>query len=308
MVKIRLALISIVIFVSVLGATSVFGQDSWQPATQGPVNTWSASVSAKGDFSIHPFTQYRFVNANLDANGESQRLSEGEANYQLQHFAYFFYGVTPRLEVGSLITFQESHLKSEGLSGRSAGLTDTPLYVRYQAVDETRLRPLVTGFFQFKLPTGKYQNANPDRLGTDLMGTGSYDHGYGVNLTKAIRPLMVHADAIYTLPLKNTADGVRIRHGKYFNYDVAVEHYFGGKFNTVLELNAFRKRAEVDDGVVLPNSDSRALNALVGFAYTTEKLQTLVGYTQTISGRNTEAAGVMFVSILKTFSFKDRRD
>lgn len=57
-----------------------------------------------------------------------------------------------------------------------------------------------------KVPTGKYEHADPNKLGTDLMGAtsggGSFDHGDGILLTKKIKPIILHFDTIYSFPLE----------------------------------------------------------------------------------------------------------
>ena len=58
-------------------------------------------------------------------------------------------------------------------SATSTQLQDSTLFLRCALATDGETAPLVTALFQLKMPTGKYQNADPAKLGTDITGTGT---------------------------------------------------------------------------------------------------------------------------------------
>jgi hypothetical protein len=156
-----------------------------------------------------------------------------------------------------------------------------------------------------KIPTGKYQKADPDKLGADIMGTGaiegSYDHGYGFVLTKKIKPFVFHADAIWNIPLLTRIDGAKVRHGVYAKYDFGVEYFFHPGWNLMFELNAFVKGDDRIDGNVNPDSDSAYLNISPGIGWSNNKIQTLFAWSRTIAGTNTDVNDSLVFTFVCTF-------
>jgi hypothetical protein len=192
-------------------------------------------------------------------------------------------------------------VKQGGLKAHSDGLSDSYLFLRYCAFEEERLLPHITGVFQFKIPTGKYQKADPARLGTDLMGDGTYDQGYGVILTKKLKPFVLHADAIYSFPQERKIDGVKTRYGQYLNYDLGLEYFLPKGFNLMLELNGFLQGHAKEEGVKVPSSDSRSLTVAVGAGWSNEKIQTLLAYQRIVAGKNADANDSVVLTFVYAF-------
>jgi len=152
--------------------------------------------------------------------------------------------------------------------------------------------PCIAGWFQLKIPTGKYQKADPAKLGTDLNGAtsggGSYDHGYGFALTKTIKPFIVHADAIWNFPILTKVDGVKTKYGTYAKYDLGCEYFFYKGFNLILELNASVQGDRKENNVYVPDSDIESLTISPGIGWSNNFIQTLLAYQRTIAGTNAD--------------------
>ena len=165
--------------------------------------------------------------------------------------------------------------------------------------------PHLTGVLQLKIPTGKYEGLDPDKLGTDSMGAdswgGSYDPGLGLILTKKVRPLVFHADLIYAVPQEARIDGVETRYGRYLNCDLGVEYFLSKGFNLMLEFNGFIQADKEEDGARAPASDIKFFTFAPGIGWSNNKIQTLFSYQRIFTGTNTDAKDAMVFTFVYSF-------
>jgi hypothetical protein len=215
------------------------------------------------------------------------------------------YGITDRLEIDAQTVYQENYIKQEELKAHSQGLGDSYLFLRYCAIEEENWLPHLSGLIQFKIPTGKYEKLDPDKLGTDLMGTtsggGSWDYGLGAILTKKLKPFVFHADLTYSFPTPVKVDGVKTKYAKYLNYDFGVEYFLAKGFNLVLELNSFLQGDKKEDGSKIVSSDIKYLTLSPGFGWSNNKIQMLLAYQRTIIGTNTDANDSVIFTFVYAF-------
>lgn len=277
----------------------------WEPISAGPVTTWTAPLCGKGKFVVQPFFFYNRTRGTFNLKGHYDSLPSGDKKYQFQEQLFLQYGLTDRLEIDGQTVYQENYVKQVDLKAHANGLGDSYIFLRYCLIEEERQLPHVTGLFQLKIPTGKYQHADPNKLGTDLMGAtsggGSWDHGYGILLTKKLKPFLLHADAIYSFPQKVMLDGTKTVYGKYLNYDFGVEHFLQNKFNLVLEFNGFLQGDKKQDATNTPGSDINYLTLAPGIGWSNEKIQTLLAYQRTLTGTNTDANDSVVLTFVYTF-------
>lgn len=266
----------------------------------GPITTWTAPVCCKGEFVIQPFLFYNRTRGIFDYDSDYHSLPEGDKKYQFQQQLFAQYGITNRFEIDGQIVLQENYIKENGESADSTGLSDSFLFLRYCAIEESKNIPHITGLFQVRLPTGKYENLNQDNLGTDLMGTGSYDPGFGVIMTKTVRPFMFHLDAIFSVPIETDIDGVETKYGNYLNYDFGVEYFLPKGFNFLLEFNGLVQGDTKEDGDNIDDSNVGYLIGGLGIGWSKKKIQTLLAYQRTLLGTNTDAND----SVIFTFVYK----
>lgn len=155
------------------------------------------------------------------------------------------------------------------------------------------------------MPTGKYENADPDKLGADLMGAtsggGSWDQGFGVTLTKKIKPFVFHADTIYSFPQQVFVDGVKTHYANWLNYDFGVEYFLPKGFNLMFEVNGFLQGDRREDGARTPGSDVNYLTIAPGIGWSNDKIQTLIAYQRVLTGTNTDANDSIIATFVYTF-------
>lgn len=211
------------------------------------------------------------------------------------------YGITNRLEIDGQIGYVENFIKESGESASSNGFSDSFLFLRYCAIEEAEKLPCITGLFQLKLPTGKYENLNPDKLGTDLIGTGSYDPGLGIIMTKTMGRFMLHLDAIYSVPIETDIDGAETRYGNYLNYDFGLEYFLPKGFNLLLEFNGLAQGDTKEDGEKIQDSNTNYFIGGLGIGWSCKKVQTLLAYQRTLLGTNSDANDSIIFTLVYKF-------
>lgn len=281
-------------------------QEEWNPISAGPLTTWTAPLCGKGKFVAQPFFFYNRTRGTFNAEGHYDSLPDDNNKYQFQQQLFMQYGLTKNLEVDAQTVYQQNFVRQGGQEAHSQGIGDSYLFLRYCGVEEKDWLPHLVGLFQIKFPTGKYQKARSNRLGTDLMGAtsggGSYDLGLGINLTKKKRPFIFHMDNIYNFPQEVKVDGINTKYGRYLNYDFGVEYFFSKNFNLMLEFNGFRQDDKKENGALIPSSDINYLNTATGIGLSlSDELQALLAYQRTLIGTNTDANDSVVLTFVYTF-------
>lgn len=279
--------------------------EEWNPPSVGPVVTWTAPLTGVGKLAVQPFFFYNRTRGYFDDDGHYHGFAPGEKKYQYQQVLLLKYGVIDRLEFAGEAIFQESYIKLGDEKGHTNGFSDSYLYLRYCVTEEKDWLPYTVAHFQLKMPTGKYQHADPDRLGTDLMGAisggGSWDPGFGINLTKKLKPLIFHADVICSFPQEVKVDGVKTIYGTYLNYDFGVEYFLPKGFNLMFEVNGFAQGDLKANGDRIPASDNGYFIISPGIGWSCKKLQTLLAYQRVLVGTNVDANDSIVFTCMMTF-------
>ena len=276
-------------------------QELWEPLSVGPVTTGSAPMMEKGKLAIQPSVYYNRTRGSFDDDGHYAALPKGDKETQFQQYIFLQYGITDKWEVDAQTVFQQNYLTQSGVKAHDQGLGDSYLYTRYKLAEEKGWLPETTGLLQLKVPTGKYQHEAPDKLGADLMGTGSWDPGLGFNFTKRLKPFMVHADVIANFPQEVRVNGVKTQYADYFNYDAAVEYFLPKGFNLMMEVNGSNQGHQQDEGETRPGTDSSSLIFSPGIGWSNDRIQTLVAYQRTLLGKNTDANDTVMATFVYTF-------
>ncbi|MFH0771977.1 MAG: transporter [Candidatus Omnitrophota bacterium] len=308
--RIRISTVFIAVILVLIGACRPAyseGCDAggWNSSSAGPVTTWTAPLCGKGKFVIQPFFFYNMTRGLFDSEGDYGSLPDCDKKYQFQQQLFAQYGLTDSLEIDGQAVYQENFAKENGESANSDGFGDSYIFLRYCFAEEKKYLPHITGIFQLKLPTGKYEKADPEKIGTDLMGAtsggGSYDHGYGVILTKKLKPFILHLDAIYSFPIERKIGGIKTLYAGYLNYDFGAEYFLPKGFNLMLEFNGFLQGGRKEDGERIVSSDIDYFNIAPGIGWSNEKIQTLLSYQRTLAGTNTDANDSVIFTFVYTF-------
>ena len=125
-------------------------------------------------------------------------------------------------------------------------------------------------------------------LGTDLRGSGSADLILGLDLTRGFRPVLVHADLLYTHALPARVGANDVQYGEQFSWAVSVEWpFWPDHFGLMTEASGRHQLAATLNGA--PALDGYADEVIFGVGaelLLTPDVQLLVGYQRTIWGRN----------------------
>ena len=288
-----------------LGAWVSYAEDDWNPVSAGPVSTWTTPLCGKGKFVVQPFIFYNRTRGTFNEKGHYNPLDNGNRKYQYQEQLFAQYGITDKLEIDGQAVYQENYVKNADGKAYSKGFGDSYLFVRYCLLEEKDRAPHIAALFQVKAPTGKYEHANTDKLGTDLMGAtsggGSRDQGLGLNFTKKIKPFIFHADAIYSFPQKVRVNGVKTRYANYLNYDFGLEYFLPKGLNLMLEANGFLQGDKREDGAKTSATDINYLMVAPGIGWSNDKFQTLLSYQRVVTGKNTDANDTIILTCVYTF-------
>lgn len=281
------------------------GEGEWNPISAGPITTWTAPLCGQRKLVVQPFFFYNRTRGFFDGEGHYKSFINKEMKSQYQEQLFLQYGVTDHLEIDAQGVYQQNLRHFDGDSAESTGFGDSYIFARYCFIEETKWLPHMTALFQLKLPTGKYQKEDEGRLGTDLMGAtsggGSYDTGYGITLTKKMKPFIIHVDFIYSFPMLARVDGVKTKYGNYFNYDFGVEYFLPRGFNLVCECNGFIQGDRKEDSEFVPASDVQYFNISPGIGWSCEKIQMLMAYQRTLAGTNVDVNDSVIFTFVCTF-------
>jgi hypothetical protein len=278
-------------------------EETWNPPSVGPVTAWTAPLCGKAKVLIQPFFFYNATRGTFDLDGHYESLPDGDWKNQFQEQLFVQFGLTDKLEIDGQTVYQQNVVKYDGERAGSTGFGDSYLFLRYCLLEESKWLPHITPLFQLKMPTGKYQKADPDKLGMDLMGAttggGSWDPGFGIILTKHAKPFIFHADVSFGYPQIVRVDGVKTIYGKYVNYDFGIEYFLPKGFNLMAETNFLAQTDMWLDGERIASSGVNLFMLSPGIGWSDDKIQMLLAYQRVMTGANTDAND----SIIFTFTY-----
>jgi len=282
-------------------AAAQSAQEEWNPPSAGPVTTWDVPLCDKGKFVIQPFIFYNRTRGEFNAEGHYKALPKGEQKSQYQQQLFMQYGITDRLEIDAQAVYQENYVKNADGKARDSGFGDSYLFLRYCPFEENGWIPDLNGLLQLKMPTGKYQHLDPNKLGADSMGDGSWDPGLGIIMIKRLKPFILHLDAIYSFPQNTEIDDIKTRYGRYLNLDAGVEYFLPKGFNLLFEVNGFLQGDQWSDGARNSGTATQYLTICPGIGWSNDKIQTLIAYQRVVLGKNTDANDSVVLTCVFTF-------
>jgi hypothetical protein len=299
---------AIFVFLTFLISSS-FGQEcrkdakEWNPLSVGPVVTWTAPVCCTGDLMFQPFFFYDYIRGTFNEEGHYKHFKDSQKKSTFREVLFLQYGLFDRFDIGAQGAYQQVLRNADGKSVTATGFEETYLYFRYCLLDETKWLPTTTFVFQLTMPTGKYQKGKPGFVGADIMtpdtSAGAYEEVYGIIFTKRIKPFKFHADFQLGFPNPARVDGVNTKYGSYFNYNGAVEYFFHGPFNIMVEANGLIQGDRREDGYLTPSTAVSFLSLVAGLGWSDERIQMLISYQRTLAGTNVDVDN----SVIATFTY-----
>lgn len=265
-------------------------QEVWAPTTPGPFTTFTAPLVEKGKFSVQPFYFFNIARGVFRGDGHYSSLAPKDYKYNQQINIYTSYSPHECVELNMQPSWQIYNIRKDSSSAEGAGFGDFLMNARYCGIDESYWCPRITGLFQVKLPTGKYQKADPSKLRGDLIGTGSTDYIYGFSFTKGIKPVLWHLDLLYTnSPQPVRIDGIKTKFEDNYAVNGAFEWMITEKIDIMSELNWNAQGDKKLDGNRTPDTGKSSLIWAIGIGYSEKGWQMLVGYLRTLLGENVDA-------------------
>jgi hypothetical protein len=267
----------------------------FRPTTSGPFVTLTAPIPPRGRLVAQPIFSVAFAHASLGPQGEW--LTEGPQDGLRTTALTFFseYGVADALSFGG----QLAVIHHDRQRASSFGLGELQLFGRRFLFAETAGGlPEATLLFQLKIPTANAEGVESLR-GTDVRGSGSADLTIGLDLTRGIRPVLVHADLLLTQPLPARVGQIDTHFGTVLSWAISVEWPFlPERLALMLEANGRHQLAPTLGGErTNGHTDEVIVGAGVEILFTPD-VQLLVGYQRTVWGRNVGAFDTVVATLV----------
>jgi hypothetical protein len=276
------------------------------PPTFGPIVTDTAVPIEKGHFAIQPTFGYSAV---LDSfNGSWNRTSAGGDFRSFGMDWKLTYGPIENMEVYVVIPWVYNRgrdVDEPGPNGErsasSSGLGDVNLTLKYRLMRETPTIPTVTVLFSTDFPTGRYKDLDPNLLGTDTVGGGSYVFTTGLNLSKYVKPFILYANLWYSFPTTYRDDEGGRYPSDFITFNVAAEYPLIEKWVALLELTSHWGVGRMFGPPHNVPTDS-LISIVPGIEYmATDKFSLALGLNIDLVGKDTDAAIGPLFSMVYSF-------
>ncbi|GAB4192676.1 MAG: hypothetical protein Tsb0015_15070 [Simkaniaceae bacterium] len=295
---------------------------SYTPWFTGPLLNFTATNLARGEFYFQPTLLVFHTYGNYD---ENWNLQNGPDTLSINPSLDFQMGITDRF--GLEVT---ASLISNWKQGRqSTRLEDTIFILGYQILEDISgsWRPNFRIDLIEIIPTGSYNKLNPQNLGTDSTGEGSFQTGF-VLIVKKTFPVKSHYLSLegsfsYFFPASVHVQGFNaygggfntrgtVHPGDSWALNLSAEYSLSQRWGIILET-IFEYQAKstfsgkpgflkpgIPAEVGLPSSFSWSLAPEIEYNFTS-KFGMLFGMWLTLLGRNTDAFYSGFLSFVYTF-------
>ncbi len=238
------------------------------PSTAGPIIADSASPIATGSWSIQPYWQLGVVAGQFSPNW--RRVSAGGDFVSWTNPWQIFYGPVKNTEINLIVPYiqnwganvREPSLGPGSHAATFGGLGDLKLTGKYQLLEETWYRPVVTATAKVTFPTGHHLHFNPARLGFDQLGAGAYALTMGFDLAKYLPALnlKLYGNFWYTLSTTDTLDRTRVHNRDQVTVNLAAEYPLSRRWVALVEIYQ-----TWDGGTLVGPRSQQAPVALLGF-------------------------------------------
>ncbi len=158
----------------------------WGPNTSGPFFTGTAEVDPIGSWYIEPVFAYDFLSAGSSSLYNPMRLSIGLGhNLELDTF------------IPLIQNWESPPLTPAGITASHFGAGNTHFEIKWQLTSDGNVylplsRPAIGLTFDFWIPSGQYQNLNPQDYGADQLGNGTYNEAVMLLVRKHVKPFMIY--------------------------------------------------------------------------------------------------------------------
>ena len=191
----------------------------WGPNTSGPFFTGTAEVEPIGSWYLEPFA-YDFMSPGVSYLYMPMRLAVG-----LGH----------DLEIDSFLPLEQTWVGApQSPAGKSAsvfGVGNTHFEIKWQLTSDENVylplaMPAIALTFDFWVPSGQYQNLNPQDYSADQLGNGTFNEGVFVLVRKHVKPFMFYLQVGDILENPSTV-------GAGYEFDNSITHNLAPNFHMV---------------------------------------------------------------------------
>ncbi|HVV69759.1 MAG TPA: hypothetical protein VHE99_12145 [Gammaproteobacteria bacterium] len=218
------------------------------PWFTGPLLAGSGNTIPAGHFNIEPYVF--FTNAYGVYNSDRKAVDFANNFYTVSPTLIISLGLTSFMDFQAAIPYVFNH--TDGETNSDAGdATFTLGFQLLRGVTDT-WHPSLRGTISETVPTGDFEDLNPNRKGTDATGTGAYQTSFGLNFqqlwhvtaTKYFRDRLALG---YTLPSTTRIQGVNsfggnnetsgnVKLGNQFSADLAMEYTLTNHWVPALDI------------------------------------------------------------------------
>jgi len=296
--KIKLLAAAVIAF-SLAGLVNA--QEAETNPSPEPLNFWGAVPNQPGQFRLQPVISQYFTRGQYDNGGTLQSLGEKDHYRSLGLDLYGTYGISENFDMSFLLSTVHNSAKLGSESASMTRLGDSALYARYLFVKEGSRMPALSFSATLRIPTGKYEEANADGLGTDITGSGAWGVGGGLLAKKSIGKFNFYGDAGIYQPFHTKVDGVPTEYGTTFHYDLSAEYVLPLHLNLFLEMNGGLQGKTKEHGDSVDQTDSNYLDLVPGIGWTKGNTSLVAGYIRSLSGKNDNAYDGLELSAIFKF-------
>ncbi|MHB1563104.1 MAG: hypothetical protein ACYCXP_03285 [Leptospirillum sp.] len=158
----------------------------WGPNTSGPFFTGTAETEPIGSWYLEPVFAYDFLSAGSSSLYNPVRLAIG-LGHNLELDTY----------IPLILNNVSPPLSPQGTSASHFGAGNSHFEIKWQLTSDEDVylplvRPAIALDFNFWVPSGQYQNLNPQDYGADQMGNGTYNEAIQLLVRKHVKPFMFY--------------------------------------------------------------------------------------------------------------------
>ena len=211
----------------------------FNPWYAGPLLTPSPHIIDPGLWNVQP---YLFVTNNHGRYTRSGKSVNTPDRLDVQLTSILQFGITRGFEGLLTVGGQYAHTRGK----QSINIQDIKFALGFCINPESAYAPAAAFQIQERFPVGKYQNLNPDKLGVDATGSGSFETRFGLTIGKVVwwlstHPMNTRISFNYTIPAPTSVKNFnaygggyqtkgKVNPGNTFELDAAYEYSFTQKW------------------------------------------------------------------------------
>lgn len=297
-------------------------KEMFNPWYTGPLITGGSGMMPPGYANVSP---YLFVNTNYGRYQADRSTLDTPNLVNVNPVFPIAAGITKWMDGLLILQGNANWIQNES----DGGFGDIKLQLGFPIYKETMYVPGIKFLIAETFPTGKYENLDPSKLGTDGIGAGSFQTTFGLNFGKVIfwsyqHPMSLRMQFSYVIPKTVHVENFsvygggfgtkgKVRPGNGFTAGFGVEYSITQRWviaNDILYTTQARSKFYGDLGTGLsaggPSNDQLSLAPAIEYNWN-PNLGIIAGTWFTVYGRNSAEFISAVASITYTFPIKKKQ-